>query len=149
MPAGSAELVSIGRVNPLRKFLLGPGLLSDQLRSELQAEGIVLLDEGLGGSITYRNYRAPREYAKWRKTATAGAIAVTPRRLVVWAGRGKHIDVPLVNGRPSRIAVRVEPPDRVVFGYDASAFSDNRSGTVEVRLRTAQAARVAQLLGGD
>jgi hypothetical protein len=69
-------------VNPLRRALLGSGRLPEELRATLNAEGLVLLDEELTGSITYRNYRAPGQYSSWKKEPTSGAIAVTPNRLV-------------------------------------------------------------------
>jgi hypothetical protein len=42
--------------------------------------------------------------------------------------------------------VRADRPDRVSFAYDAGATNPNRSGQVEVRLRTAQAERIARML---
>lgn len=105
-----------------------------------------VLEEVLAGSVTYRNYRAPGQRSSWRKEAVSGAIAVSSRRLVVWAGRGKHIDVPLVGPFLATIDIAVEAPDRVRFAYDAGRFSPDRSGTVEVRLRIPHAARVADLL---
>ena len=112
----------------------------------MTAEGPLFLEEGLPGSITYRNYRAPGQRSSLRKDATSGAIAVTPQRLVVWAGRGKNIDIPLDHPLRTAVQVTVDRPDRICFVYDASRFSTERSGTVEVRLRTTQAAQVANLL---
>jgi hypothetical protein len=42
--------------------------------------------------------------------------------------------------------VGTEPPDRAVFTVDAGAFGPDRSGIVEIRLRTARAAEVVALL---
>jgi hypothetical protein len=60
------------------------GKLPDPLRAELEAEGIVLLEEDLRGTITYRNYRAPGRRYGLRKARIAGAIAVTRQRVVAW-----------------------------------------------------------------
>ena len=127
-------------------MLLGSGRLADDLRAALTAETPLFLEEELPGSITYRDYRAPGQRIGLRKEATAGAIAVTATRLVVWAGRGKNIDIPL--DRPSRpyVKVTLDKPDRICFAYDAGRFRPERSGTVEVRLRTVQAAHIADLL---
>ncbi|OHV29683.1 hypothetical protein CC117_28825 [Parafrankia colletiae] len=133
-------------MNPLRRILLGAGQLPAPLRDALEAEKLVLLAEGLPGSITYRHYRAPGQRSNWRKEAVTGAIAVTAIRLVVWAGRGKNIDVPLSGPFLAAIDVGLESPDQVRFAYDAGKFSPVRSGTVEVRLRTPRAADVVALL---
>jgi hypothetical protein len=134
-------------VNPLRRVFLGSGRLPDDLRASLFAEGVVLLEEGLSGSVTYLDYRAPGRYSSWRKVAFTGAIAVTGQRFAVFASRGgKHIDVPL--GHPSRsaVTVRADGPDKVLFSVDPSAFDPQKSGTVEVRLRTPRAPDVVALL---
>ena len=136
----------MGDMNPLRKMMLGSGRISDDLRAALAAEGPLFMEEELTGSITYRNYRAPGQYSGLRKQATSGAIAVTPQRLVVWAGRGKNIDVPIDHPLRAAINVTLDKPDRICFAYDAGRFSADRSGTVEVRLRTVQAPQVADLL---
>lgn len=133
-------------MNLLRRLLTGSGRLPAELRAELEEDEPVLLEEGLAGSITLRHYRAPGKRASWKKRAISGAIAVTRHRLVVWAGGERHIDIPLADPRRSAIDVVAETPERVCFAYDAGAFDDRRAGQVEVRLRTPQAARIAELL---
>jgi hypothetical protein len=133
-------------VNPLNRLLLGRGQIDERLRAELTAADLILLEEGLTGSITYRNYRVPGQYSSWRKAAVSGAVAVTPQRLVVWAGKGKHIDIPLAGPWRDALEVTAEQGDRICFAYDAARFSPSRSGTVQVRLRTPNAARIAALL---
>lgn len=127
-------------------MFLGPGRLPDDLRAGIAAEQPLALEEELTGSVTYRNYRAPGRYSSWRKQAVAGAIAVTPGRLLVWAGRFKHINVPHRHPLRASIKITAEAPDRLCFGYDAAAGGSERSGQVEVRLRTARAEELAVLL---
>ena len=127
---------------------MGAGEFPAELRASLDAEGIMALDQGLPGSITYRNYRAPRQYSSYRKEAMNGAIAVTGQRLVVWAARSKQIDVPLVHPSRALIDVQQVAADRIGFSYDAAKFSDQRSGTVEIRLRTPNVAHLCELLNG-
>jgi hypothetical protein len=135
-------------VNPLRRLLIGSGRLPVQVRALLATEGVVLLDEGLSGSITYRHYHAPGTSFSFRKVAVSGAIVVTNDRLVVWAAKSRAIDVPLRD--PIRAALTIiptgNPPDGLTFRYDAAAFSPDRKGTVEVHLRTSAAIAVLQLL---
>jgi hypothetical protein len=117
------------------------GKLPDPLRAELEAEGVVLLEEGLRGTLTYRNYRAPGRRYGMRKVRIAGVIAVTRLRVVVW-GAGRQVDVPL--GYPG-VEVARDGDEKVMFAFDASAFHTDRSGRVEVRLRTPSAARIVEL----
>jgi hypothetical protein len=133
-------------VGLLRRVLVGSGQLPGDLRATVAAEEQLVLEEGLPGSVTYRNFRAPGQFAAWRKNAVCGAIAVTDRRLVVWAGRFKHIDVPHDHPVRARIEVTAERPDRICFRYDAGATNTSLSGQAEVRLRTRQACDIAGLL---
>jgi hypothetical protein len=134
-------------VNPLRRLLLGSGRFPEGLRAELQAEHAEVLEEGLRGSITYRGYRAPGRRYSFRKVAVSGAIALTQRRLVVRVGRGQEVDLALDDARLSALRATLDEPDRLCLAFDAGAFRDDRSGTVELRLTTARAGRVVELLG--
>lgn len=137
-------------MNPVKRLLLGSGRLSEALRQELAAEGVVFAEEGLAGSVRYRDYRDHRMNLGNEIEGTAGAIVLTAGRLVVWISRGphrgKHIDVPLSDGRPAGIDVRAEL-GRIVFGYDPGRFHPDRSGRVEVHLKTPSAPELAQRLG--
>ncbi|BCB77331.1 hypothetical protein GCM10022251_64760 [Phytohabitans flavus] len=122
------------------------GRLPDQLRAELAATDLLVLEEELLGTVTYRRYRSAREYTSWSREPAAGAIALAPNRLVVWANHMRHIDVPLAHPIWATIEVRAERPGRVRFTYDAGATNTAASGHVDVRLRTPQAERIVQLL---
>lgn len=146
--SGSRSSIYDARVNPLRRLFFGPGTFAEPLRTALLAEDPVFFEEGLPAAVVYHhNYRAPGHEPGWEQVATAGAVAVTPRRLVVWVRRGKHIEVPMTQPWPAGITMRHEPRHRVVFAYDAGEFSEERSGNVEVRLRTRRAAELAGVVG--
>ncbi|HEV8555639.1 MAG TPA: hypothetical protein VGR06_04480 [Actinophytocola sp.] len=66
----------------------------EELRAALTAEGVLELAQAVRGSITYRNYRAPGESSNWAREWMTGTVALTGRRLVVWAGGAKRVDVP-------------------------------------------------------
>ena len=136
-------------MNVLLRLLIGPGELPEGLREELRAEGAVVLEEGLSGSLTHRSYRAPGRRVSWKRSAVSGAVAVTRRRLLVRVGGATNIDVPLDGPRRSAIEVVAETPDRVRFTYDAATFHDDRTGQVEVRLRTPKATHIAKALRPD
>lgn len=130
----------------IRRLLFGDGRFPGDVRAGLEAEGVLFLREGLGGSITYRHYRAPGSRSALRKIGIAGAVAVTRQRLVVWGARHRQIDIPLSDPRLAACEVSAERPDRVMFGLDAEAFSTERSGRIEVRLRGIDAERLVALV---
>jgi hypothetical protein len=130
----------------LRRLFFGSGRLPKMVRGQIESEDVLLLEEGLLGSITYRRYRAPGKRARLKKVGIAGAVCVTDRRLLVWGARGKLIDVPFDDERFAAIEVAAEEPDRVLFAWENSVFHSKRSGRVEVRLHPLGANQVLVLL---
>jgi hypothetical protein len=64
--------VNIRTVNPLRRALLGPGQLPVELRAALAAEKALVLEEGLTGSVTFRNYHATSPASQTDTTPETG-----------------------------------------------------------------------------
>jgi hypothetical protein len=132
----------------IRTLLKGswqPGQVPAAPLRSLTEEGILLLDDQLHGSVSYLSYsRVGRPGPDTR--AVMGAIVVTRQRFVVWAGRQEYVDV--ATGHPIRdtVTVTVDQPGLVCFSYPAEHFSRGRTGTIEVRLRTDQAAKIDLLL---
>lgn len=153
------QRVSVARcltVGWVHRLVTRSAVLPEPLRSELIAEGLVLLQERLSGSITYRDFSSPRRRANRLKEFTTGAIAITERRrLVVWTqrhgnhglGRFKHIDMPLDHSLRRAIDIACDRPDQICFGYDAGLIGPGYSGRIEVRLRTHEAPQIAQRAG--
>jgi hypothetical protein len=133
-------------VNVLRRLLLGSGRFPDELGTTLRAEGVELLEQGLSGSVTFRDYKAPGRRYSLRKVAVNGAIALTTRRLVVWYGRHKEVDIPVDHPLLGAVSAALDEPDRVRLSYAAQAFHGDRSGTVEVRFTTPRAAWLVERL---
>ncbi len=120
------------------------GRLPDDLRSQLAAEGILVIEEGVPATIAYRHYRAPGRRGNWRGDYLL-AFAMTERRLLV------HGATP--DRRPPSAFVNVSWEQAIAGGlkallddgslrlcFDFSAFYPDRAGQAEVWLRTAQAA---------
>lgn len=136
----------------LRRFYLSWGRLPDELRAELANASPLALEEGLRGSVTYRNFnnfrdtRGAVKSAKLAKGPTRGVIAVTPDRLVVWAGRSKLIDT--AHRHPVRhgIQVQADKDEVISFRFELGVTTKTMSGSALVRLRTKKAAELADLL---
>ena len=114
--------------------------------SELEAEGILFLDDGLKGSVTYRNFHRPGKYSGWEKRGLTGAVALTKLRLLALSGPSPVINVPLTDKRLRSIHFSVEKDDRFCVIFDASLFHSDWSGTVEYRFRTEQALQLLDLV---
>src|SRR5215467_7005617 len=99
-------------MNPLRRLFVGAGKLPQDLAAELVADGLLLLEQGLPGSATYRRYRAPGRYSSWYKEMITGAIGISGQRLIVWDGRIRQVDIPVSLIGPSGLLVAARRPDQ-------------------------------------
>src|SRR6476646_9383586 len=100
--------------------LFGVGKMPAQWRSTIESEGIVLFDEGIGGSITYRDFRAPGKRFTWRKVAFSGSIALTKTRVLALQYANPAIDVPLDDPRLKQMQFSVEGEDKLLVAFNAN-----------------------------
>lgn len=121
--------------------LFGVGRIPKLVGDRLRMEGIVVADEGIPGSVTYRDFRSPGRYSSWRKQGFIGSVVVTNIRLVCLMQSRFAVDVPFTDARIHQLQISRER-DRLVIALDASLFHDDWSGTIEYRYRTSQAAEI-------
>jgi hypothetical protein len=133
-------------VNFIRRLFMRTGEFSEEMRTQLAAEGVVVMETGLKGSITWRHYRAPGRRSSYRRMGTYLSFALTSERLVVWGAGHPQIDVPLRHPLIREIEASVDKPGRLLLAFDAHAFHENTSGRIEVRLNTEQADHLAELV---
>ena len=124
----------------------GPGHLPAEVRDQLTAEGLRVLTEDLAGSMTYRRYRAPGQRIHRRTIGIRGAVAVSQRRLLVWAAGAKRVDMPFVNPLWDAVEVSVDHEDWLHITIDVGAFHHDRSGRIAWRLHTREATTIAGML---
>ena len=122
--------------------LFGVGRIPKLLGDTLRIEGIVVSDEGISGSVTYRDFRAPGRYSSWRKQAFVGSVVVTNVRLVALMYSNFAVNVPFSDERIRRLQISVEGSDRLLIVFDPSVFHENWSGTIEYRFRTPLAGEI-------
>lgn len=119
--------------------LFGIGKIPVHLAATLKREGILVLDEGIRGSVTYRNFRSPQRYANWKRQWYTASIALTQVRLVALRYSAPILDVPLTDERLRGLQFSLEGDDTLRVAFDAALFHDDWSGTIEYRFRTPQA----------
>src|SRR5947208_8262235 len=88
--------------------LFGIGKIPKLLNDTLRIEGIVVSDEGIPGSVTYRDFRAPRKYFSWKKQAFVGSVIVTNVRLVALMYSNFAVNVPFTDERIRQLQISVE-----------------------------------------
>ena len=126
--------------------LFGLGKIPESFMSTLRSEGILAFDEGIKGSLTYRDFRAPGKYSAWRRQWFTGGIVLTQARLVSLISLSQAIDVPLTDERIRSMRFSVEKAGALLIAFDPGLFHPGWSGTMEYRFRTEQAEAFGQKL---
>ncbi len=114
--------------------LFGMGAMPPELRRELEAEGLLLWDEGVSLSIWYRKYKTPRMRATGHKGGS-GYVALSRKRLVA-KGHWEISSIPLSEVSSDNLEYGVLSPGRFFVAFEASDFYPDRSGRIEHRLHT-------------
>ncbi|MGI9020490.1 MAG: hypothetical protein ACR2G3_07260 [Solirubrobacterales bacterium] len=124
------------------RFLLGAGTLRPELRQALEAEGLVLLEEGLPGSIRYWHFKAPGKRFHGKVTPERLALGISEKRLVVYcrSGRTELIDSPFTQQRLRAVEVSAEGEEKLVLRVDYDEMGEpNVSGEIRIRAKTPKA----------
>lgn len=127
-------------------FMIRARKVAAAYKSQLQPEGIVLFEEDVKGSMTFRNFRSPGRYYSWRKVLITSLIALTKTRLLALKGSSPIIDVPFTDERLRQMKFSLEGEKTLLVAFDANLFQPDWSGEIEYRFKTSQAQRFWRLL---
>jgi hypothetical protein len=116
------------------------GGLSGQLKAQLESEGILLLDEGIWGSVTYIKFHRPGMSSGWEREWFSVSLVITQTRFAAIGSRSRPmINVPFADERFSGLVFSVEKAGLLQVAFDASLFHSDWSGTLEYRFHTSEA----------
>ncbi|HEX2129057.1 MAG TPA: hypothetical protein VHF58_07560 [Solirubrobacterales bacterium] len=133
----------------LERFRLGNGAMKPRIRAELESEGLVLVEEGLQGSIRYDRFKAPGKRFYGKVAGERFAIGLSEERFVVYCRSGsvELMDSPYTSARLAALDVSVEDGDRLLLRVDYDRMGEpNVSGTITVRAHTPRAGEIAEEL---
>lgn len=136
---------NVRAVTFLARFRLGNGKLDPKLRAALESEGLVLLEEGLPGSVRYRHFKAPGRRHHGKVTRERLGLAISEERFVLYcrSGSTKLIDSPFSDPRLSALEVSLEANDTVSLRIDYDrARVPKVSGEVTIVVRTPNASTI-------
>jgi hypothetical protein len=121
----------------IRRRRASRGTLPDDLRAELEAEGLEFLEEKIEGNIVYRFYMVAGQRPTNGDQNVTAALALTPKRLVLRGTLGASLDAP-----PGTVRSEVLESGSLELKYDAEDIYPTRSGSVQIVLRTPRAADI-------
>ena len=129
--------------------LFGVGAIPEAVRPALEQEGILLVDEGIGVAVAYRDFRAPGKRFHRKRTWYSGAVVLTTVRIAGYVYGSPVMDLPRDDARMQQITWSVDDKGRLNAQWDVSLFHDDWSGTMGCRFSTALAGQFLQALTAD
>jgi hypothetical protein len=119
--------------------VFGIGRIPKELAVMMQSEGVLLMDEGIRGSTTYRSTKGLGKYFRsgggWIPPRKSAAIVLTELRLLALMNSIPVINLPFADERIRLLQFSMEGPDRLCISFDPALFHDPQSHIVEHRFR--------------
>lgn len=120
----------------------GLGKIPKRMRPIIEEEGIVLIDEGIGGWIKFKNFRAPGRRYRLKYSWFTGSIVFTQKRFAAFTFYpffNPIINLPLEAEQLNKLQCSLKDETTLCVLFDPSDFDENWSGTIECRFSTPQA----------
>lgn len=118
--------------------LFGWGKIPEAMLPILQQEGIVLGEEGLSGTVYFKNFRAPGKRYYRRVSWLTGSIVLTKVRLVAWSYSKPIINVPVDGDSFNALHFLLKDEKTLTVKFDSSVFNEQWSGDIEYRFKVSQ-----------
>ena len=113
--------------------LFKSGTIPKSARSQILKEGVLLQDEGIRGSITFKNFRAPGRYHGWKRSWFSGSVVLTRKHFLAFGFSSSLIGIAWDDARIKELDCSIEKKNTLCIRYDASTFNEDWSGTIECR----------------
>ncbi len=126
--------------------LFGIGKVPRHAREQIHEEGVVLQEEGLSGTVTFKKFRAPGRRYSWRRNWFSGSIVLTREHFLAFAFSRQVIGVAWQHPKIDELHCSVERNNRLCVAFDVAAFHEGWSGNIVIRFSTPLADTVLQTI---
>lgn len=114
------------------------GKIPDHVIPIIEQEGVLFQEEGLGGSISFVNFRAPGKYYGFKRSWFSGSIILTKKHFLAFKYSQQVIGVPWNDPRVKKLNCFVKDNNVLCVEFDASTFNQSWSGNIQLRFSTSK-----------
>jgi hypothetical protein len=147
MPAASGQWIKpirwAKKGNPMKKTILyrlfGFGSVPKKLLPVLEQEGVVVLDEGMGGWFVTKHVNGPGKRYRHRSEGFSGWLAVTKERVVCYAYGKRQINISVEDPKIVNLYVDTPKEKKLCLSFESSDFREGVKGVIEFRFNTDKA----------
>ena len=125
------------------------GKVPKSILPQLKSEGLVLIDEGLSGTVTLRNFRSPRRRSSWRRSWFSGSLVLTEERFWAFTYFNPVVSVAIADQKFSELKCSVGDNSILEIEFEISHFQPDSSGLIVCRYKTSLARQFVELLQSE
>ena len=119
--------------------LFGAGSIPSDLRPALESEGVIVLDEGIGGRLITKHVDGPGVHYRHRREGFSGSLAITRKRLVCHTYGKRQINISLHDPKIASLYIDAPTDQSLELSFESSDFRQGWQGVMEFHFRTDKA----------
>lgn len=128
--------------NSLFYKLFGAGKVPKQALEVIEQEGIEFIEEGLKGSVTFRNVRAPGRIHNLKRSWFRGSLVLTKEHFLAFSYTRPAIGVAWKEEKIRNLDFSLLENDTLSIKFDAAKFHEDWTGEIEYRYSTPSAKNI-------
>jgi hypothetical protein len=105
----------------------------------LEREGVVALDEGIGGWFVTKHVNGPGKRYRHRTEGFSGCLAVTKARVVCYTYGKRQINISVEDPRIAKLYVDTPAAQKLCLSFESSNFREGWQGVIVFRFATDKA----------
>ena len=119
--------------------LFGFGSVPKKLRPVLEQEGVVVLDEGIGGWFATKHVNGPGKRYRHRTEGFSGFFAVTKVRVICYTYGKRQINISVEDPKIANLSVDIPEEQKLCLSFESSNFREGWEGVIDFRFHTDKA----------
>jgi len=126
--------------------LFGLGGIPKKARPILEAEEILVSDEGMKGRFVARNVKGPGKRYIRKIEGFSGCLVITKKRIVCYSYGKRQIHIAADDPKLSNLYVDMPGTHTLSISFESSLFQQGWEGVIEFRFHTEEAGPFHDLL---
>ncbi len=103
---------------------------------QIEKEGLILQDEGIAGSVSFRAFRSAWKSYSSKTSKFSGSLVLTRKHLLAFKYSKPILGVSWDDDKIKKLSSCIENGHTLCVAFDASTFNQDWTGNIELRFST-------------
>lgn len=119
--------------------LFGVGSVPKKLRPVLEQEGVVVLDEGIGGWAVMKQVNGPGKRYRHRSEGFSGCLVITEKRVLCYTYGKRQINISVDDPKIANLYVDAPTEQKLCLSFESANFREGWQGVIVFEFATDKA----------